>query len=358
MKIAYFLQLNMPPSSGVFKKIILQAKEWSQSGEVVTLFISSKIKEYQDINIDGVNVVVAIYDGNLPSPLDGRLASINRLISEVNVFAPNIVYTRQDTFFINMLPLYIKHHVVTEVNTDDLSEIRHPSFLFMTYYKITRSIPLLLSKGAIYVSREISRKPYYARYNREYQIIANGIDLDNYPPLSINSDAKSFVFIGHHGQSWHGLDKIIKLAKSVPNRRFHVIGSNTPDNLENLPENISFHGYMTQKEYLPIFSDSVCAIASLAMHRNNMSEASPLKSREYLAFGLPIIAAYIDTDFPDGAEFILNLENVEDNIMHNIDAILAFAEHWDNKRVKRSAVDKIDSKVKEQQRLKFFRELI
>jgi hypothetical protein len=40
-----------------------------------------------------------------------------------------------------------------------------------------------------------------------------------------------------------------------------------------------------------------------------MSEASPLKSREYLALGLPVIGAYEDTDIPPDDPVYLQLPN-------------------------------------------------
>lgn len=40
----------------------------------------------------------------------------------------------------------------------------------------------------------------------------------------------------------------------------------------------------------------VC-IGTLALHRKNMTEASPLKTREYLAHGFPVIIGYKDTAF-------------------------------------------------------------
>ena len=88
-----------------------------------------------------------------------------------------------------------------------------------------------------------------------------------------------------------------------------------------------------------------------------MHEASPLKVREYLALGLPTIIGYKDTDFPQGAPFLLELPNVENNVDFAADAILRFVEEWKNKRVPRSEVLHLDLKKKERERLRFLKEV-
>src|SRR5207249_11205578 len=65
-------------------------------------------------------------------------------------------------------------------------------------------------------------------------------------------------------------------------------------------------------------------LGSLALHRNGMNEASPLKVGTYLACGLPVIIGYRDTRFPDGAPFLLNIGNHENNVGSSIPRIESF----------------------------------
>lgn len=60
------------------------------------------------------------------------------------------------------------------------------------------------------------------------------------------------------------------------------------------------------------------AVSSLALHRDGLNEASPLKTREYLVAGVPVLTAYRDTDFLRGAPFLLQLPNVEDNVLPHL----------------------------------------
>ena len=94
------------------------------------------------------------------------------------------------------------------------------------------------------------------------------------------------------------------------------------------------------------------AIGTLALHRKKMEEASPLKVREYVAYGLPVIIGYIDIDL-NNEEFILNIGNYEENVVESIDAIVKFIESWKNKVIDLD-ISRIDMNKKEKQRLKFF----
>jgi hypothetical protein len=86
-----------------------------------------------------------------------------------------------------------------------------------------------------------------------------------------------------------------------------------------------------------------------------MSEASPLKTREYLLHGLPVLTAYHDTDFL-GEEpwFLLRLPNSEDNVGTSLPAIRAWAASIRGRRVPRDAVvARLSSEGKERARLAF-----
>jgi hypothetical protein len=87
-----------------------------------------------------------------------------------------------------------------------------------------------------------------------------------------------------------------------------------------------------------------------------MEEASPLKVREALAYGLPVILAYQDTDFLDArVDFLLQIPNTEENVYENATAIRAFAYAMQGHRVDRDFIQpRIDQSIKEKARLDFF----
>jgi hypothetical protein len=89
-----------------------------------------------------------------------------------------------------------------------------------------------------------------------------------------------------------------------------------------------------------------------------MTEASTLKVREYLMAGLPVILAHRDTDFPDGAPFMLELPNRPDAVGSHRDAIAAFVAAWKGRRVPRAEVAHLDLEAKEARRLRFLEQVM
>jgi len=206
--------------------------------------------------------------------------------------------------------------------------------------------------GFVFVTQELAALPRFSDFRRPYRVIANGIDLEELevvPPVS--NETPHFVFIGIQDQSWHGIDKIVQLAKLKPGWVIHVIGSS---GVAGAPGNVISHGPMIYSDYVKLFALADAGIGTMALHRKKMDEASPLKVREYLASGLPTIIGYHDTDFPEGAPFILSLPNREDNLIEGIDRIESFVKSWQGKRVSRAEIGHLGANFKEAQRLEFF----
>ncbi len=76
-----------------------------------------------------------------------------------------------------------------------------------------------------------------------------------------------------------------------------------------------FHGFLDRAGVMDVLMKTDVACGSLALHRNNMQEASPLKVREALAYGIPVLLGYKDTDLSNlQSEYILQIPNTEDNV--------------------------------------------
>ncbi|MNZ78728.1 hypothetical protein D3C78_973150 [compost metagenome] len=99
------------------------------------------------------------------------------------------------------------------------------------------------------------------------------------------------------------------------------------------------------------------AIGPLALYRRGMKEASPLKVREYLAYGLPVINGYVDTDFKEEVPFILRIPNEPRNTANASAAIEEFVHSWQGRRVDRSEVGHLDVTVKETARLAYMKRI-
>ena len=205
--------------------------------------------------------------------------------------------------------------------------------------------------GFLAVSHEIAR--LYKSYMKPIEVIANGIIFDSSHSLHAarNNTRLQFIFAGTQNQDWHGVDKIINLAKTLNDCDFHLVGI---DNSRTPIDNVFFHGPLSQHELDALYPKMDIGLGTLALHRNNMKEASPLKVREYLAFGLPVIIGYQDTDLA-GCSFVLNIGNYENNVIENTEEITIFAREWQGHRVARQNVEPLLSMLtKEKKRLEFF----
>jgi hypothetical protein len=117
---------------------------------------------------------------------------------------------------------------------------------------------------------------------------------------------------------------------------------------------VKLYGFLGQERYRALLAEVDVGIAPLALHRKHMDEACPLKTREYLALGLPVVAGYRDPDVRN-AEHVLELPNREDNVTRHGDEIAEFIAKWHGRRVERSEVAALDAGVKEQARLSFMK---
>jgi hypothetical protein len=191
-------------------------------------------------------------------------------------------------------------------------------------------------------------------------VISNGIDLSAFSPLDApNNETPRLVFIGTPGYSWHGVDKLVELARAFPDLQVDIVGYDGLPEYEPLPSNLTLHGYLSAEGYRKIMAGCDLAISTLALHRKGMEEACPLKTRECLAYGLPMVMPYVDTDLKDmDVEFLLRIPNKEDNIQTHGQAVHDFAYRMRGQRVERNLITSIDQVTKEAERIRFFEEIM
>jgi hypothetical protein len=104
-----------------------------------------------------------------------------------------------------------------------------------------------------------------------------------------------------------------------------------------------------------ILAQADAAVGTLALHRAGLNEASPLKVRDYASRGIPCILPFRDTDLDSlDSDLILRIPNNEDNVRTQAAEIHDFLLRMQGKRIPRELIcDRIDSRIKEQQRLEF-----
>lgn len=355
-KIAYYLEWNDGPSSGVFKKVIAQTRYWAENGETVHFFVLShnpNLEDWQAAVHPAIKVTLIHWKTRL-----GRFGQMAKIVRQMMAWQPDLVYSRFGPYYPFFELIWRRTKLILEINTDDMHEYKLMSKHRYWYTRLTR--PRLMNKasGFVFVSREVSEKPHYRDYHKPFVVIANGIDLSLFSPLPApQNTTPRLIFIGIH-RPWHGTDKILLMARHFPDWHFDLVGVTANGFSETVPSNVHLHGVMERVDYEGLVAQADVGIGSLALNRVGIRENSPLKLPEYMAYGLPAIVGYQETNFPQEVDFLLQLPSTDDNVATHLDDIEAFVMRSMGKRVAREAIQHVDAKFKEQERLAFFRKIM
>lgn len=347
MKIIYFVYEDVDIASGVSKKISQQIALWKQLGNEVEL-----VSIRQELSFSGVSEFRFI-----PVSLRSTLLC-NQLRKKFDLLNPDVVYMRQMLWFPLLMWLLKGYSYVVEINSDALGEYKKQSFFKYLYHKLTVGFLLKKSSGIVSVSKELLAT--CSLYIDKSVVIANGYSFKKYkrvlnPEIKLGQPIR-LIFVGSPNQPWHGIDHLEIIAEKCPEFEFHVVMQSYECTLPN----VRCHGALYGDDLENVYQACNIGIGSLAMYRNDMNEASPLKTREYLAHGLPVVFGYKDTDLHDLSESdgLLQLPNSPENI-DCIDQLIDFCNRWKGKRVSSDElVRRLSYENKETLRLSFFKKIL
>lgn len=168
-------------------------------------------------------------------------------------------------------------------------------------------------RGVVGVTEEIAR--YEAKRFPRASIVAtypNGIDIASFEIAEDPSPGPAplrAVFVCSVFYAWHGLDRLLDALKALPVADgpppvvVDLVGTlddEQQSQVEALVERglVVVHGDLSSQEMLAVFKEARVAIASLALDRNSLRQASTLKVRQYLAAGLPVYSTHVDAGLP------------------------------------------------------------
>lgn len=354
MRIAYLVFHDITKNDGVTKKVKGQVEEWTS--------LNSNVKVFCFLPKMGTSILNASqyeYGGYI----NMRFFKNQTFLNDIEEFTPDIVYFRYDSWNINLVCAMKGRVSVAELNSLDLNEYKLlfktektiKSWLRYLGYYLGRNILLKQITGFVGVTREIASHPSYSKFGGESIVIPNGINFNEFDKVKAQSRATqrlSLFFIGTPNQPWHGLDIIQSWANNLKEFDFHIVGMSGKST-----DNLTYHGYLDRFEYLKVLKATHICIGSLALFRNGMEEACPLKVREYLAYGFPTIIGYKDSSFDwdkNKPDFILQL-NRED--LFNYELVKEFAVKMKDRIVHSEEIQQISTSNLEKNRIQFFQKL-
>jgi hypothetical protein len=366
MRIAY-LSIHWPRTlnSGVGRKIHQQVSFWRDQKNEVRFFMHTHDVDHatQADLLDGEVFYYNLRKGvaGLLSTEINRAHALDQAIDRIKSYQPDLIYIRWGMYAYPLHRLFTIAPTILEINTNDTQQHKLLGKYHEYYNLLTRSISLKRASGLVCVSQELAEIKVFSRFRIPTRVIANGFDTEQVKELPPpNNSAPNLVFIGSPGCPWHGVEKLAPFADTYPEIQIHLVGYDQLPGLDRVPANLHLHGYLKQAEYIKILGMADATIGSLGLHRINVYEASTLKTRECLSYGIPLILPYKDTDLDDiDSEHILKIPNCEDNLITHGNVVARFVEQMRGKRIQRDLVlPRIDAKTKETSRLEFFTEMV
>lgn len=321
VKILYVVFHEVCKNDGVTKKINSQITSWRKN--------RAEVKVVAFARTTGPTIITNCVQIESKSFFKQRLI-VNRQFKQLlNEYNPDFVYSRYDTINLNLY-LAKKFNLIYEINTNDIKESlillknnrRIKDLLRLIIYFLFRRYNLQWARKCVFVTSDLANQ--YKKFNLNSIISPNTIDLNIFSVVKEVQKTKNtaLFFIATPNQPWHGLEYIVSLSEKMPEYQFNIVGIDG----ENT-KNLFFHGYLRQAEYLKILKTCKICIGSFGIHKYGLKESSPLKVREYLAYGYPTILGY--HDYPLSNHDFNFLFKVDINDI-NIQALKAFIESYKN----------------------------
>jgi len=209
----------------------------------------------------------------------------------------------------------VKGNIIYESNTNEIEQqkikfkgiFKSPLWVTYDYYNELYFGPKVLrkTKGIVCVTNEIAlyqKKRVGEGGKTKVVTISNGINVGKYelaPTLGPELQEINLIMLLGVDSPWNGLDKITEaMSKQSSKIKLYVVG-----NVKHISENedIIYTGQLSHGQITKLIVDKkICAgVATLALERKGITEAAPLKVREYLSRGLPVIYNYKDTDIDE-----------------------------------------------------------
>lgn len=313
-----FFPINYDKATGVEKKIVAQVNSFNKVG-LDCVLITSKER------------------GGIWGAILRRLPFIDAFYKWDEEVYENLdyIYVRKPSWFTFKIIKLFKN--IKRINPQIKIVMEFPTYPYdKEFSRKLKDIPFLI-KEKVYCKHLVGIVDRIATYSDDDYIfgvqtirIVNGIDLDSVKPrqpLALVDDAINICAVAKVSK-WHGYDRFIKgLAKyynsgGERNIVLHIVGDGDEVNdlkkivLDNdIAENVLFYGFKSGEELDGIYNISDLALEVLGAHRKDIYISSSLKSREYLAKGLPIITESVidilhQTDFP----YLLKIPSDESSV--------------------------------------------
>ena len=380
MKVAYInCLLSNKGQFGVERKLVAQAKAISLLGLDLDVF-------YLNFGRKILDSEVAFFERR--GDLFGRHLSVltrySDIASHVDASQYDFLVLRYSGGDFSLFSRFFRENgprIVTEHHTKELPEAftyessppQKALTVLMEKYLGPRMIRRCL--GLIGVTDEIRDYELQRTGNRMPACtVTNGVLVQDIPFSkhgTYNGSILRLVCLANAFEAWQGLDRVLagfeKYTSRKPSLHLKVVGHVSPGllaSIDNLAHRsnvkVDFPGRLYGTALEDVLGQAHVAFSSLALFRKGMKEACALKTREFVARGLPFVTGYRDPDLEKSESFFLPVAG--DNSPVDMDEVVSFAEGVLARKgisecMREYANERLDWKIKIQEMWNFLRSL-
>lgn len=330
-KVAYifFYLGEIEERSSVFKKVVSQFESFNKICNARFFIVCQKIN--RSILEELPNDVKIIQRCTKKFRVVNAIFLIKLLSKSLDEFRPDFIYFRDIAYYPYFYRAINKKYakIFVEVQSKLLNELE-----LMNNGKSTKDRILFREKllqrryfkkidGLITITDEIAEYEHQFNPNTKTYTIGNGYSGIMNSSKRIDDETIDLLFVGSPGQPWHNIERLLKsydnYITSTGDKvtfKIHIVGMEKNDiEYQTKNGNVIFYGYISNSEELSrIYQKADIGVGTLGFYKKNMDEAAPLKVREYLSYGLPIIVGYKDVDLSKDLPFVMQVENSDEII--------------------------------------------
>ena len=353
LKVAYVLTFDPSRLSGLWARLRERLEVWA------------------DHNIEADVLVCVRHDSQLAQerlsgphrlhvlPAKRSFLSINRLRDRIANLDPDITYARYGLPWPGLSSLANAAPLIFEIHADETVERSHLPLSYEMVSRCGASRALRAASGFVFVDPALTNSDHLSRFQVPKLVLANGIGLD--PSICFGSarprtgGPPRLVMSVGAPEAWQGLDKLEELARYCPDAEFHVLGVRGSEGSER---NVTYHGRLDPAEHDKLLHQMDVGIANLGLERIGREAASPLKVRDYIRAGLPVVLAHNDPDLPPSDPTVLDLGYGFSVSLDTAQRLKSFLAANVGRTCSQALADSVDVRSKEIRRISFMRELV
>ena len=357
MKVLHIVSEYGSKNRGVPQKVVRTVDAWKRFG-IEADFINFASAQIGNAGLGLEDSFKPRFRGEWIVEMHRRTKKVLEVLKQAK---PDLVYTREMVWSPGFLSIMNEFKVVIEVNSDRGNELRSNSLAAAAFWNMTSKSIHRRAAGLICVTNELAEK--FGLASIPTTVIANAVEVPKVlPKRSLSSNRPLVLMLVGSPSSWIGLDRFSALSELLPEFDFVICGD-LRAYAGKISETVRVMPPCNGKVLEELLSKTCVSFGTLALSRNGMVEACPLKSRTSLAAGIPLIYAYKDPALKGNEPFALRIEDRQQQTSSTLVKITNF--------IKKASVDpdlglkawkfaqnNLDIDILEKRRIRFFNSII